>query len=262
MYLQDVVIEYCSAEVGGAIAAATDNVAESGHCYLTLKNCTLRHNSAQMGGALFIAASHVIATVSDCRFYNNTAKVYGGGMSVQAPHMLIEDTVFDSNSAYGTREVAHGGGASIIAANIEMRNVAFHANTAAGRGGGVAFLRGDYNATFTNVSFVSNSAVTGGGMNLMLGCNHTTTAYFNDVHFERNEAIGGGAVFIKNETANAVSSLYPPEMTFDSNCPALILGCPCLSNITSGYQLVKVQWEDSTMVDNHALYGPRLSSGM
>ena len=134
---------------------------------LTLRNCTVAHNTATRGAALYGQLANL--KVSHCTFEYNTATGMGGAVSLQTSVARFDLCTFRRNHAGGN------GGAVQLASiattpsgrpRVEFFSCLFHDNDALGSGG-VAYLGGSQfssgNGAFTNCTLALNQAGVRGG---------------------------------------------------------------------------------------------------
>ena len=77
---------------GGAIG-----IAREANLYLNIVGCYFENNSAREGGAVSFNGQY--ASISDCEFVNNTARLYGGAIYTTALDSTIKDCNFTGNNA-------------------------------------------------------------------------------------------------------------------------------------------------------------------
>ena len=79
---------------GGGITINNTNSRMS----IFITSCQFRENFANTdGGAIFFHSTNIVATISDCIFENNTAKL-GGAINING-HFDIIDCIFMNNNA-------------------------------------------------------------------------------------------------------------------------------------------------------------------
>jgi len=173
-----------------------------------IKGITISNGYAYSGAGA-IVRDGASPSFSQCRFYNNTARMEGGGVYVssgdgQSTNPRFENCIFDENAAHSTDY--SGGGAYISAGgtNPSFRNVEFHRNVGYGSGGGILVTR-KASPTFINCTFVENKArspnFSGGGAYI----SHGSSPSFNDSLFLRNDAMSTGAgVSVFNRGSNPI----------------------------------------------------------
>jgi len=134
---------------------------------LTLRNCTVAHNSSTRGAALYGQLANL--KVSLCTFENNTAIGIGGAVSLQTSVARFDLCTFRRNHAG-----SHGGAVHLASIpltpsgrpRVEFFNCLFHDNDAGGSGG-VAYFGGSQfssgNGAFTNCTLALNQAGVQGG---------------------------------------------------------------------------------------------------
>lgn len=176
----------------------------NGSC--TIRNCTIRENTAVYGGGVYIengspklqdclfTANRVInwgagvyncggsLTAINCRFETNNAGVWGGGVFAEGGSTSLLSCLFLSNTALS------GGAVTAVEGTQTLVNCRFLGNSAAIDGGAFAAQAGT--RSFANCLFSGNHATQNGGAISSPGL---TIA---DCTFSRNTAGGqGGGVF-------------------------------------------------------------------
>jgi hypothetical protein len=134
---------------------------------LTLRNCTVAHNYATRGGALYGQLANL--KVSHCTFeYNNTTGM-GGAISLQTSVARFDLCKFRRNHAGGNGGAVHLASIALTPSGrprVEFFSCLFHDNDALGSGG-VAYLGGSQfssgNGAFTNCTLALNQAGVQGG---------------------------------------------------------------------------------------------------
>ncbi len=194
----------------------------------TFRNCRFNNSTATLrGGGMFIT-DYATPTLVDCAFELNQADS-GGAMFVQTHASLtLVACTFQSNQAYD-------GGAMVVDSDcaLTVTDCAFNANhaTSSGGGGGAAYIDGHSNASMSNCSFASNTAVWGGGA--LVFDNGSDDVVLTDCLFEGNSAKYGGA------------------MAFDASNPACS-GCTIRDNQASiaGGGVAVFGWGTPTIGDS------------
>lgn len=224
--LRNLMIRDCVASYGGGLVAFIPPPTETLVTNVTFRNNVALGESGGGGGA-FVAGNAGTVTFAQCRFENNSAGQFGGGVSFYTDGGFV-DCAFDGNDA-------------------------------AGNGGGVSF-QSTSSAFLMRVTFQNNSSYYGGAITLQ---NSTCTA--DDCLFQRNTAgFVGGAIFsfestlaIRNSrhsgNAAAVSagaiSLFHSASQFD--------GCAFIGNTSESSGAVSVRGNqlnvtNSTFTRNYA----------
>ncbi|WP_407423234.1 C1 family peptidase [Methanobrevibacter sp.] len=157
--------------------------------YLYLTNCTIRNSYAVYGGAIYMGGGS--ATITDSRFVNNAAFMYGGAIACeQTSTLTVTNSIFDSDYSI------HNAGGAIYGVDslLNIKDSQF-INCNATFGGAICDLTSK--STFVNITASSNRAkYQGGAIYKMYGSISITNSYFNS-----NVAQDGGALFIDNSTS-------------------------------------------------------------
>jgi hypothetical protein len=168
--------------------------------HLTVSNCILSGNTAQIdGGGIDNQAAGTLRVI-DCTFVGNSAQATDGGIA-NLGTLIISGSTLSGNTA------PIGGG---IGSNgpVQVTNCTFAGNIAS-YGGGI-FYRGR-TLTVTSSTFTGNSASYGGGIYSNAG----TVTLTNSVFAGNSAYLGGG---IANEIASDSSStLKATNCTFSGN---------------------------------------------
>jgi cysteine-rich repeat protein len=149
---------------GGGISIINDGT-------LTLTNCTLRDNSAGIGGG--IANFESTVTLTECTLSGNSA-VIGGGMANLGGMLTLTNCTLKGNSAddNGSNGLdGRGGGIANFSGTLTVTNSTLSANSAARGGGGIASIINCQDIAcsecgsivVTNSTFSGNGADTGAG---------------------------------------------------------------------------------------------------
>jgi len=130
---------------------------------LTISNCTLSGNTADIDGGAIATGTNAMLTVSDCTFSNNTAGGHGGGI------ITIENAIVSSSTFSGNKVTSASGqgGAIFIDGTLSVVNCTLNGNSAA-TGGGI-YSESVNNNVVTTVTVSSstlsgNSGTNGGGI--------------------------------------------------------------------------------------------------
>jgi len=173
------------------------------------ENCDFKNNvgnsgasTLRPGGALSIV--HGTASLKKCSFSGNTA-TKGGALYIQAGNVVMDSCVFENNDLSATAGTWGGAIYSYPTSttagplNLEIKNSLFKNNKAETQGGAIWIgetVATPTNLKFLNCAFIDNSTVNGSA---------TGTAGM------------GGAVYINNAIANAVSKTAFINSTFKGN---------------------------------------------
>ena len=168
-----------SSEVGGAVHVASTAALS------TVTSCTFTLNDANEGGGLYAAKG---VTVTGSQFIDNFAVGNGGGASIVGPSTL-ENCTFSGNFV---GEASFGGGLHLAGTasntNPAIVNSCIFQSNEADNGGGVA-VRSNGSAEFADCQFNSNLAFIGAGAYL-----HDSTGDFESCTFDSNQSLDGGAM--------------------------------------------------------------------
>jgi hypothetical protein len=131
-----------------------------------LTDCTFAENSVSgydgSGGGM-VAAIGCFPSLTDCTFSDNTAFA-GGGLMSYLSWPTVTRCTFSTNSAWAELGTETGGGGMKCSESWPiLTDCLFVDNTSAGLSGGL-HLGGCEQATITSCRFVSNTAITGGGL--------------------------------------------------------------------------------------------------
>ncbi|KPL08093.1 hypothetical protein AMJ86_01930 [bacterium SM23_57] len=175
----------------------------------TFDNCTFKGNSAKYGGGIYVS-DNSDPVLTDCLFEDNTATVNGGGFygwgTSNTPQLYNCD--FISNTALGVG----GGMYSYWCTPTMVVHCQFIDNSAV-RGGGVYNgERAGGSSTYSNCSFIGNTASDkGGGMR-----NNIEDLILINCTFNGNSAgVHGGGI------ANLVSNITMTNCIFSGNSATL-----------------------------------------
>jgi len=163
-------ISGCSADVrGGGISYSL--VAPLYSSYgLTLDHVVMQNNSADRGGAAYIAGS---CSMKDCTFTANVAATYGGSIKCANSGLTIRSSVIEDSQA------AMGGGLSVVQGGLSMDDCIIRNNHATSQGGGV--YASFSSLGFTDCEVVDNSAgLRAGGIDGMDGDIYGQTSTFRN----------------------------------------------------------------------------------
>ncbi len=152
--LRDNLFELNTAATGGAILLTNGQVN-------TIERCRFRQNTASSdGGAISISGS--IQSISKSDMSGNTAGGSGGAIYNQGVISVMSGTRILDNHAGG-----NGGGIYNCSGCLYMfRSCAVARNTASGVGGGLFWCGGCYSSAFTGITFVGNTASSGGATHI------------------------------------------------------------------------------------------------
>ena len=194
--------------VGGAITARQSGV--------TIVNSIFQRNTAENGGAIYchskekrhfkILNSIFTENAVKCNFTKEIYTCYGGVLYSQGCNVLINDSIFQNNSAlhagifygrYGQQRGSYGGVLGLFSSSASIHQSSFTHNRAAERGGVIFMKKSDITSAKNN--FYRNNASRGG---VIWG----STSNFRDSqsNFSRNIATGEAGVLF----CSSISSKY------------------------------------------------------
>jgi hypothetical protein len=186
----------------GGNANNTDTDDDGGGMYIrgepTVSNCRFYHNSADdFGGGMHINSHAKTPTVSRCNFNLNAAG-YGGGMqNSNDSYSNVINCRFEENSA------TDGGGMYNFDSNPTVSDCYFASNNAVRYGGGMTNHQQSM-PVVTSCTYANNSAIRGGGMYNYDNSIPTVTGST----FIGNSATDGGGMFNYNSTPDVTSCSF------------------------------------------------------
>ncbi len=145
----------------------------------TIDNFATGNHPVSSGGLI---CTESCVRILNCRIIRNRARGYGGGLYGVDSFLVLEDCVFEGNSA------TSGGGLFCSCGTAILRRCEFINNVAEARGGAV-YIGGDASIAFHGSLFESNSAKSGGAL-----FNYDGEVAVNNCHIFDNaaEEKGGG----------------------------------------------------------------------
>lgn len=166
------------------ISGSVITVYRRGKSHITIRNCTFQNNtSGYAGGVMTLNNPFTTFIIDECRFLNNHA-VKGGALYLDTARVFIINSVFDGNTA------TKSGGAiyNAIADFSAFANLTFINNSADSGGAIIDIANGDY----YNISFINNTAHNSGGALSLIG----SRSLFHNISIFNNTAgnKGGGIV--------------------------------------------------------------------
>jgi subtilisin family serine protease len=196
---------------------------------LTISNCTLSGNSAQLdGGGIF--ANHSILTVSACSFGGNLATANGGGIFI--------------NAVFGT-------------STLIVSNCAFSGNTASNDSGGAVYNNGQSSgngtAQIVNSTLSGNSAGYGAGIYNDGHSGGSATLTVSSCTLSNNSASGWGGGIFNGGSLSGTGTVYIVNCTLSGNSAGNDSGGGILNQGYNGNATVSVS--ASTLRGNSADYG-------
>ncbi len=206
---------------------------------LTLINCIVAGNFAEIGGGVFVevagggATLRNVLTIEDCRIENNEAFT-GGGVEVVSASSATLDT--------------------LAITRTEMRN-----NTARGGAGDGGALRSAVLTTLRNCTITGNSADRGGGAFVKFEGSGTTSQValtIEDTIVENNESLndGGGVTVISGPfLSGRKDSVVISRTTIRGNTTTFFGG----GGLSATLHGAAMSISDSAIDDNHLVFGGR-----
>jgi hypothetical protein len=187
----------------------------------TFSNCIFTTNQALGGGGAFLQGTADRSPAFDsCRFTNNKATLYGGGIyNIHAAPIItrssfITDTAYAGGGLYnndsltalvtncifsGNIAITYGGGLYNLMSSPRLTNCVFTRNTAVNLGGGMDNSSSD--PTIINCSFAGNRAAKGGAMD-----NDGASPLLINCILWGDTAIRGSEIFTNNSTTTLTDS--------------------------------------------------------
>ena len=192
----DEIITY---QEGGAITGFQSSIFLDG-------SCTIRNNSAENGGAIYLTQSKV-NVLGRVQLKNNSATANGGGIYLYQSELNCQKE--STLKFIGNKASKKGGGLHAISSLIQVN---FNSSTTRYIG--------------SSVYFIENRATQGGGVSLEMTSyifilrDHTKYLSYTDrplytVYFIENQADIGGAVYVSDDTnpATCASLSYTTQLT-------------------------------------------------
>ena len=212
-----------------------------GPCRYWIENCTLQNNIGYIqGGGFIIDASYNALSASkyilnNIKFIGNSAITNGGGIVLSGGNILIQNCIFDSNTALSeggaffiqginefdivteiinteiiNNEAVRGAGLFIDHLNTNLNNdesvvsikinkCIIDNNTATDNGGGIYLKQGTLNTMLSNIT--NNAANNGAGFYFIGG-------QYSDLMsiFRNNAAINGGGLYVNDDTYDLMNT--------------------------------------------------------
>lgn len=192
---------------------------------LTLTNCTLSTNSAQLGGGFCNENVSLATTLTESSFTGNTATISGGGVYTASSMLAIQQCTLSSNIAES------GAGLFIENASPRISDTIFskNGNTSTITGGGIALLNSG--ASITGCTLTGNKSGWGAGMAIYTSSVVVTNCQLtqNVASYSEGGGSGGGLYFYKSSAA-AINSctvsgnsgaITGGGATFEDSTPAI-----------------------------------------
>lgn len=190
--------------VTGGRAANDAGIRAPSPTVLIVEDCLIENNTATTVTGGIFAGRRLVMRDSIVR--NNSSPTIAGGVALQGggPH-LIENCVFENNSAGTSDTASHHSGALSVDVNtrqVVVTDTVFVNNSSTGRGGAVTAFNGAIR--FDRCTFDSNSSTRGGALWISDG---DTVQAFNCLFVENDATAFGGAVF-NEQVFSAVNSTF------------------------------------------------------
>ena len=184
---------------------------------LVINNVPFENNSAGANGAMYWSGDSL--SITGVNFTNNKATsgdcgalYIGVGTGSASAHSLVDDVIFENNSAY-----SNGGALAGAASNVNVTNDKFINNKA--WYGGAIYWSGGSNLTIDNDEFTGNSANNAGAVDIY----GTTNAHIYNSNFTNNKATAqAGAVWFNSIGGNIFACDFTNN-TAGTNGAAIIL---------------------------------------
>jgi hypothetical protein len=181
-----------------------------------ITNCLIENNEATVhggGGVGFYSNSD--ATVSKSTIKNNTAKEYGGGVSVwnetaSSSGPVFTDSVIENNNAGDS-----GGGLYFLDSSTEVSRCIIRGNESPKRAGiGLKAINGTTSSILVNDLVYDNTATSfGGGVTCFSGADATIT---NCTVVNNHSGIGNAGLYLDNADAWVANSIFWGNLPADS----------------------------------------------
>ncbi len=192
---------------------------------ITLTNCTVSGNSANIGGGVLIFGT---AKLTNCTISGNSANI-GGGLYINngATATLSNCTISNNTASLGGGLNNHG--------TATLSRCSISNNTGATSGGGL-YIENGATATLTNCTVSGNAANYGGGLN-----NHGTTTLSSCTFSNDTASVSGGGVqsvggtlTLTNCTVSGNSAGNNGGGLYIKNATATLTDCTLSGNMASG----------------------------
>lgn len=218
---------------GGAI------IIQSSGGVLTVKNSTLRQNTANYGGAIFNKEG--VLVVVDTTIEDNVTQVAGAGIYQAGGSLTMFDSVVAENSAELYGAGVYGTGATVVISQTQLlSNTLSH--TTNSLGGGMVSLSG--NLTLHKTTFTGNRAYRGAGLYLKESLVDMTHSTFRHNQFQT--AMYGAGLY------NDSGLVTIAQTSFISNGVQVVNSRGgAIFNSGQGY----ISMTHSTIVDNRSYTG-------
>ena len=203
------------------------------------------------GGAILIKGTgNGVHTIINSTFINNTANFGGGIVLYQtSANVIITNATFDGNKAIIGGQSCGQGGSIWTKVKFTANNITFANGEATNRGGGL-YISSNADMTYTNLTFINNSAGYGGG--LYWSKNSVT---IDGMTFINNSAEQGGAIFFPNGGSSTQNPTKVINSDFSGNS-ATSGGAIYLNNVGNIFILNNSFTDNSAVMDGGAIYVP------
>ena len=208
-------------------------------------NCTLIHNSAMNGGALYATESRIDVN-GELTVANNTAKDSGGGVYLYRSELNCE--ISSTITFAGNTAARKGGGLYAISSSVK-----------------VTYIRDLYTARST-LHFTGNKASNGGGVYLEANAKlyvikegttrgnpkHSSSIFFVDNSADSN----GGAVYVADETNTATCDSSLESIHSDvTECFVQVLTLLLTEKVKSSINLIGLEFRNNSAASGAVLFG-------
>ena len=189
-------------------------------------------------------------------FINNTANFGGGIVLYQASaNIIITNATFDGNKAIIGGQSCGQGGSIWTKVKFTANNITFANSEAANRGGGL-YISNGVDMPYTNLTFINNSAVYGGGLYWS-----RSSVTIDGMAFINNSAEQGGAIYFPNGGSSAQNPTQVINSNFSGNT-ASTGGAIYINNVGN----IKISnnnfTDNSAVLEGGAIYIPYSTSNL
>ena len=205
-----------------------------------------------LGGGAILVKSGTIFSFINSSFINNTAN-YGGGIVLNTVNdFTITNATFDGNKAIG--ENCGQGGGLWTRVKFTANNITFVNCEATNRGGGL-YISNKVEMTYTDLTFINNSAVLGGGLYWS-----KSSVTIDAMTFINNSAESGGAIYIPDGGSSSTPTQVK-NSNFSGNS-ANNGGAIYINNV--GYIMISKNnfTDNSAVMEGGAIYIPYSTSNL
>ncbi|MBC7772403.1 MAG: hypothetical protein H7210_07910, partial [Pyrinomonadaceae bacterium] len=220
---------------------------------LTLRNCTITHNTALTAGGGLSWNAWGSLLIEDCTFRGNRMlQGNGGGISISTGALTMRRTTMADNVAgsHGSGGAISSGGGVVTIESCDFVNNRALGPSSGGAGGAIVLVN---NGSFTHCRFEGNQALTGGALRSLLA--RGTFLTFDRCSFHHNSAISGDGGAVSGAYHNAGTSgggfFFTNGCTFTRNS-ATTSGGAVATTLWGG---LTASYSDSLFVGNTAQSG-------